>query len=333
MLTPYRAYALQRHRPLTLHATIALPSLGEDPAETVELNGFIHLVNLFKPFDDMFVGLWNKAKTGCTTEWLAQLQMQLSDALPAYLHTTESQAVDLRVSQQWLRTMIWQLSISHGFLSSAAADNAMSFRYPIEISRDLIAASSTFTQQAMEVHGIGLIEKLFDVACTLTDVVACVPIEQYTFEYGPRDYLNQFLSLISQLRGGQQRYLPLLLSKIQETVPSLPMPGYALPSAPNSVRGRVDEIYDSSNPTSHNSTPFGSPPLAAAVPAIPQSFTSYPDMSVPQAPNSMGYPMTTSNTPYAGMTAMAPAPPLYTEDSANSGYSGPLGPSRYDSAG
>lgn len=152
-----RAYALQQHRPLTLHATINLPTLDEDPAETVELNGFLHLVNLFRPFDDTFVGLWNKARTGCTTEWLAQLQQQLSDALPVYLQSTEAQAVDLRCSQQWLRTMVWQLSISHGFLSSAAAENAMSFQFPIEISRDLVASASQFSQQAMEVHGIGLV--------------------------------------------------------------------------------------------------------------------------------------------------------------------------------
>jgi len=152
-----RAYALQQRRPLSLYATINLPTLGDDPAETVELNGFVHLVNLFRPFDDTYVGLWNKARNGCTTEWLASLQQQLSDALPVYLQSTESQAVDLRCSQQWLKTMVWQLSISQGFLSSAAAENAMSFRYPVQISRDLVASASHFSQEAMEVHGIGLV--------------------------------------------------------------------------------------------------------------------------------------------------------------------------------
>lgn len=258
-----RAYALQQHRPLTLHTTINPPSLDEDPSETVELSGFVHLVNLFRPFDDTFVGLWNKNRTGCTTEWLARLQQQLSDALPMYLRSTESQAVDLRTSQQWLRTMVWQLSISHGFLSSATSDNAMSFKYPIEISRDLVSSAANFSQQAMEVHGIGLVEKLFDVACTLTDVMSCVPYEQHTFEYGPRDYLNQLMSLISTLRGGQQRYLPLLMSKISETMPAMPLPGYSIPMVPGSTR--VEELYDSqSQGQSSNSTPFGSPPLSAA---------------------------------------------------------------------
>ncbi|KAF7195481.1 putative sucrose utilization protein SUC1, partial [Pseudocercospora fuligena] len=239
------------------------------------------------PFDDTFVGLWNKARVGCTTEWLARLQQQLTDALPQYLQCTESQAVDLRCSQQWLRTMVWQLSISHGFLSSAAADNAMSFKYPIEISRDLVHSASQFSQQSMEVHGVGLIEKLFDVACTLTDVMSVIPQDQYTFEFGPRDYLNQLMTLISTLRGGQQRYMPLLMQKINDSMPNT---GYALPAIPPSLRS--EEVYDgshSSAPTSHDSTPFGSPLSAGA-----QPFAGYGEFPVTSA---IQYPQTTESGP------------------------------------
>lgn len=256
-----RAYALQQHRPLTLHPTINPPTLDEDPQEEIELGGFIHLVNLFRPFDDTFVGLWNRSRSGCTKEFLAQLQQQLSVALPSNLQSTESQAVDLRCSQQWLRTMVWQLSISQGLLSSTTADKAMSFQFPIDVSRDLVSATSRFSQTAMEVHGIGLIEKLFDIACTLTDVMACVPIEQHTFEYGPSNYLNQLTSLISTLRGGKERYLPLLMTKISDTIPSAPL--YSYPSSAPIPFSRFEELHDthSGSDASHSgdSTPLGSP--------------------------------------------------------------------------
>lgn len=258
-----RAYALQKHRPLTLQATINLPTLEEDPAEAVELNGFLQLVRLYRPFDETFVGLWNKAKNGCTTHFLAQLQQQLTEALPVYLQCTETQAVDLRCSQQWLRTMVWQLSISHGFLSSAAAESAMTFTFPVEVSRDLMTSASHFSQQAMEVHGIGLIEKLFDVACTLMDVMSCVPYNAAGHEYGPREYLDQMMRLISTLRGGQQRYMPLLLAKMSETMPSMPVPAYAMP--PSIPRGTgFDDPYDgsqahSSGPNSSEHSPHESP--------------------------------------------------------------------------
>lgn len=153
----HRAYAFKRHRPLTLYNTIHLPTIDEDPSETIPLTGFIHLINLYKPFDETFFGLWNRTRDGAVPTWLSQLQKQLSDALPTYLDGTEVQAVDLRMSQHWLKTMVWQLAISHGFISSMAQDNTLSFRYPIEISRDLVELSSEFSQHAMEIHGIGLV--------------------------------------------------------------------------------------------------------------------------------------------------------------------------------
>ena len=52
----------------------------------------------------------------------------------------------------------------------------MTFRYPIEVAKELIEDVSTLSSNAMELHGVGLIEKLFDIACTLTDVLAYVPL-------------------------------------------------------------------------------------------------------------------------------------------------------------
>lgn len=105
----------------------------------------------------MFIALWNKARSDCSTSYLSALQKQLTDALPIYLNSTESQTTDLRTSQQWLRTMVWQLSIQNGCLSSGNDDPSMTFSYPVDISRDLISMTSQFSQQSMEVHGVGLV--------------------------------------------------------------------------------------------------------------------------------------------------------------------------------
>lgn len=142
---------------MTLQNTINPPTVDDDPMEAGRLSGFLHSVNLYRPFDDSFVAMWNKASAGCTVNWLAHLQQQLSEALPTYLDCTEAEVVDLRISQQWLRTMVWQLSMSYGFLSSTADENALTFTYPIEVSREVIATSKQFSQKAMEVHGIGFV--------------------------------------------------------------------------------------------------------------------------------------------------------------------------------
>lgn len=103
-----RAYALQAQRPLTLYDTIDLPQARGDETENEKILGFLNLISLYRPFDHTFVGLWNSSiENGTTAEWISSLQRQLSEALPRYLKTTETQAVDLKTSQQWLRIMIW----------------------------------------------------------------------------------------------------------------------------------------------------------------------------------------------------------------------------------
>lgn len=241
-----RAYALQRHRPLSLQATISLPTQNDDPsdAQASHLTGFLHLVNLFRPFDEGFVALWNKTRADCSTSYLAALQKQLSDALPTYLNSTENQTADLRTSQQWLRTMVWQLSMQNGYLSSNCEDPTMSFQYPVDISRDLVSMTSQFSQHSMEVHGIGLIEKLFDVACSLTDVLSLLPPNPDPFQLGPRDYLHDFMTLLSVLRNGDNRFLPLLLAKVNDVLPRLVNP--MLQTVPDTPANMClnDDIFD-----------------------------------------------------------------------------------------
>ncbi|KAL8698853.1 MAG: hypothetical protein Q9201_006342 [Fulgogasparrea decipioides] len=245
-----RAYALQKHRPLTLHATINLPCVAEDPSK--QIAGFLHLVNLFRPFDDTFIGLWNKSRTDCSTL------------------CTETQAADLRTTQHWLRTMVWQLSITNGYLSSTSPDSSMTFGYPIEIAKDLVAVTSQLSRQSMEVHGVGLIEKLFDVACTLIDVMSCVPLESQNFGVGPQDYLNHLIHLISTLRGGESRYLPLLVTKIRDTLPPHMAASITQPMVPIKVEHNSPEAtpfsslcqHDSSeNQSSSTSSPYSTPPI------------------------------------------------------------------------
>ena len=257
-----RAYALQKHHPLSLHATVGLPDVSGTSPSTNPLAGFLHLVNLYRCLDDTFVGLWNKTRSDCTPLWLSQLQRQIDTALPRHLvNITQSQAADLRISQHWLRIMVWQLSISGSFLSSSSPDPTMRFTYPIEIAKDLVHVVSTFPQQALEVHGIGLIEKLFDVACTLVDVMCCVPLERTNLELGPLHFLRRLVNLIYTLRGGESRYSALLETKIRDTLPA--MASIILrprsTGSTSDVNGRSGRGGTDSNSNSSRSSPISTP--------------------------------------------------------------------------
>ncbi|GFF50176.1 C6 finger domain protein, putative [Aspergillus udagawae] len=227
LLISERAHAIRRHRPVTLQVTANSPTLEDASPQDPTSAGFRCLADLYRPFDETFLGLWNGTHATCSRESLILLDKHICDAVPPDLELPDIPMADLRVSQQWLRTMIWQLSTTAGFLSSKASHPCMEFRYPLQIARDLSLATWKLSTQSMETHGIGLIEKIFEVACTLTDVMACLStagLRSSGFNLGPQDYLKHFFSLVNTLPGGRQRFLPLLLTKVGQTLPSMLQP-------------------------------------------------------------------------------------------------------------
>jgi hypothetical protein len=62
------------------------------------------------------------------------------------------------------------------------------------------------------------LEKIFDMGCSLADVMKVLPSRQSRFEIGPRDYLVEMLGMLSTIRGGQSRYLPLLAAQADEVL-------------------------------------------------------------------------------------------------------------------
>ena len=246
------------------------------------MTGLCYLANLFRVIDDEFSRVWNKARSECSVSWLTQRQKQITDALPEDISCTEIQEADLRVTQQWLRAIVWQLATASGCLSSQSTDVSMTFSYPIKIAGDLLLTVNRLSRQSLEIHGIGLvsfpscgsekktktkmrltiwqIEKLFDIACTLVDVMSCVPLESSTYEMGPQECLGRFLGLISTLRGGSSRYVGLLQEKIKDTLPSMAA-SFGLALYPHIPFDRVAS-YESS--CSSNSTSYNSSPLSVA---------------------------------------------------------------------
>ena len=55
-------------------------------------------------------------------------------------------------------------------------------------------------------------------------MAACIPFSPNTYTLGPRDHIAHFLTLLSALRGGQTRYLQLLVAKVSDVLPNFPLP-------------------------------------------------------------------------------------------------------------
>lgn len=95
------------------------------------------------------------------------------------------------------------------------------------------------------------IEKLFDIACCLIDAVAFIQFPTDTFALNPRDYVSQFLTLFSALRGGQTRYLQLLVEKVSEVFPSanLGLSSNSMGAVPSNIGDDLSSISSITSPS------------------------------------------------------------------------------------
>ncbi|KAK3685383.1 fungal-specific transcription factor domain-containing protein [Podospora appendiculata] len=232
-----RAFALQRNRPLTLEASINMPAPNDDPTDPNphQLRGFIHQVNMFRSFDNVLVPLWNKTRESCLPSYLSALQKQIQDILPPYLNDVQSQLAEIQINQQWLKNTTWQLSVASGNASESGP-----YPYPVDIARDLLPIVSHLPGN-LGLNGIALVEKLLSVTCALTEVLEMQPASRNPFTVGPREHLHQILNLLTILRGGDLRFLPLLLSKVHDALPRLADP--MLKNAPENSSCNID-IFD-----------------------------------------------------------------------------------------
>lgn len=215
-----RAYALQRHRPLTLQTTIALPTVEDSDPDRHVLPGFLDLISLFRNFDSDFVTVWNISSTtaAASAEALARLQSVLDFALPRVDQHAAAQQADLLVSRQWLKVIVWQLCLSKTLLSGSSPDESMSLHYPVVIARDLVRIARRLPPAALEANGVGILEKVFDVGCSLADVLSLRPavVPRSAREVGPRDYLLELVRIVGTVLGGSSRHLGVLTVKASQ---------------------------------------------------------------------------------------------------------------------
>lgn len=178
----------------------------------------MHLVNSYHLLDSSFVDSWNEsASVPASTATYTNLQQQLSRPHSASVSLTSIQKADILVTQQWLRLIVWQSSMRQGLLSSTASDESMTFTYPLKIAHSLLDVISSLPTSSIEVHGMGIFEKIFEIGNTMLDVMQAygtnIPSESYGVVQDPFEI---FVKTLSQTPNSQRQYATLLLAKAAE---------------------------------------------------------------------------------------------------------------------
>lgn len=111
--------------------------------------------------------------------------------------------------------MVWKLCASKRVLSTANSEDVMSLHYPASIAREIVLVSQLVPTQAFEANGIGIVEKVFDVGCSLADLLSLVPLEYQgsTMDIGVIDTLMETVKVVGTRFGGSYRHLDILVDK------------------------------------------------------------------------------------------------------------------------
>ncbi|OAQ59699.1 Zn(2)-C6 fungal-type DNA-binding domain-containing protein [Pochonia chlamydosporia 170] len=223
LLASERSHAIRYGRSITLHITPDTPDLD---VLKEALPGLWSLAALFRPIDSAFMAIMNREAVFSppSPEILDVTERAINAAIPPRFPFQDMQKANLRITKLWLRIVIWQLRLRLGYLTEAARQRNLTYQYPLDVARELVLSTRDLPIHAIKVHGVGLTEKLFDIASAVVDVMAGIPQaprQRHTEVEGPpEDDLGYVRGLMVQLPGGQDVYDGLLERHLEQALHS-----------------------------------------------------------------------------------------------------------------
>ncbi|EED17872.1 C6 transcription factor, putative [Talaromyces stipitatus ATCC 10500] len=151
------------------------------------------------------------------------------------------QQADFLITQQWMRIMVWKMSIFHIKLSVNADDENLSICFPEHVAEIVLMYLSHLSRNIIEAHGIGMQMKLADVAISLADMLSCIPWvseRRQIMKVGPEEMVCHIAEFLASLRGNVNPRMEILFEKLQfrgwGNSPR-PMPGFSLETLPTTI--------------------------------------------------------------------------------------------------
>ncbi|KAL2818717.1 hypothetical protein BDW59DRAFT_181849 [Aspergillus cavernicola] len=239
-----RGHAMQHGTASCLAKSIGLPS-SDDQNKPQVLRAFHSLVRLFASVEGVLVD--SEVSAGrpnqkCSREMLVRLQHELRQRDQWPVEWNEAQRSDISVTQQWLRMLVWQLSLSNVSMSSEPGEDSMSFTYPAHVSRDALRSISTVSLDALVVHGPGMQVKICDITNTLLDVMTCVHSLPPDMFVQTRQILHELCCYLVKLNSNQGNLDSIRKRLIESNLLLEPV---------SELRAISEEFYDDYETTHH----------------------------------------------------------------------------------
>lgn len=160
-----------------------------------------------------------RAREGCLA---GRISYEPSASLISLDSLLESQQADISVTQFWLLNRLWNICMSHGLLRDSSDHAELRYDFAYHIVNALLASCSKLGLPSMEVHGVGLVEKVYDIALGLvmamsssaqlaldTSLAGIDVLSDNPSDYGVpiQELLQRLEEFIQSFRGGNHGYV------------------------------------------------------------------------------------------------------------------------------
>ncbi|RSL97252.1 hypothetical protein CEP52_011024 [Fusarium oligoseptatum] len=202
-----RTYSAQHGLPAVLRAIDVMPYLDNDMGDEHLMQSFISLARLFAYLEgNLAVPSYGQEplERQKLVSYHADLCMDSHDQA-----AHEAQRVDLFVTRQWIRLLLWEYTAQHFIMSCYPEDQAFSLFLPVKIGHEMLSLFSMVTSAAIKAHGYGMELKVFRLADAMLDIVACTPFSARgnSMLVGSGDVLATLSRVLLAVGGRESRFL------------------------------------------------------------------------------------------------------------------------------
>ncbi|KAH7113106.1 fungal-specific transcription factor domain-containing protein [Dactylonectria estremocensis] len=231
-----RAYAIQHRRRAVLEPTIELPRVFESQDPKLAY-GFVTLARVFAAVDGPLIVAWSDQPPPGTVGTAQKASQAIArflrhnDVEGVTSEIEETQRLDILVTHYWLRILVCQLRMGYT-AQSIASTQRTTWNCVLNTSRSLLQMISSASPKCLESHGIGMEQKVSDVASCLCDILASLNTDQFSTEFfSAPDVLNNFMVFLAGFRNHESQYLRPLAQKAATVLAARLHPSFLLTSA------------------------------------------------------------------------------------------------------
>jgi hypothetical protein len=120
--------------------------------------GFLNLINLH---EKLTVELYDWISSGhedASSGMALTSSIQSSLCSPLSLDgVSETQQVDILITQQWLQATMWRLTVNHCLPKLPGSQGMLPFHLPISVGKSVMEVLTSVSQSSIDSHGIGMV--------------------------------------------------------------------------------------------------------------------------------------------------------------------------------